>query len=214
MRTTSLLISLAALTAATACATGSSAIEGEEVPFNDEPIPAADQEQEQAQQERGELDRSNLFRTPQMGYIHAQAQMNADLDALADLEIFEVSEMVITSDMMPGICYGPCSDDDERKQRFIDQAQRLHDLVELADDDLDTLGSGPEDAGEPEIIEDSLDAIDALDILVVGDFLEEEAESSPYCYNLPCPEEIERVEALNEARAQSLWHLADRSADL
>ncbi len=147
MRNTSLLLLLAALAAATACATAGSAIEGEDnISFNDEQEIPVD---EQAQQNQGELDRSNLFRTPQMGYIHAQAQMDADLDALADLEIFEVSEMVITSDMMPGICYGPCPDDDERKQRFIDQAQRLHDLVELADDDLDTLGSGPEPACAP-----------------------------------------------------------------
>ena len=143
--------------------------------------------------------------TPATTYEEAQRQVEQDLEALASLELFEVGDMVVTHDMMPGVCYGPCDDDAEREQAFVDQAARLHALVATAED-----LSGQANDLE---VEDALDALDALQIVTVGELILTEPETSGNCYG-PCPDEQEVAEAANAEREDRIGELASRTAGL
>ena len=137
-------------------------------------------------------------------YDEARIQVSEDLEVLGSLELFEVGEMVVTSDMMPGICYGPCDDDDDREDAYVEQAARLHGLVAAAVD-TDGIQSGDVDA--------SLDELHALEIIQVGELLVAEPEMAGNCYG-PCPEDIEAAEELTDERAERICELAERTRGL
>ena len=63
-------------------------------------------------------------------------------------------------------------------------------------------------------VEDHLQALRGLDLLEVGDFLAVEAEASPYCYNLPCPEQLEAAEAATCERSATLATIRQDTEDL
>lgn len=149
----------------------------------------------------------------QLTYEEAREQVEADLQALEDLEIFEVQGMFVSHEMMPGSCYGPCADDDERRAKYVEQAARLHALREIADESDPSFPCyiAPD---EPSVIEDNLDAIEGLDIVTVGEFLSVEAQPEPNCYNLPCPGEEEAARQATFDRANRLWQIAEKSKEL
>lgn len=149
--------------------------------------------------------------TPDLAYAEAREQVARDLEALASLQMFEVGALVLEKGM-PGNCYTPCEDEDERVADYLEQARRLHDLVDLADDDLDELG--PCYTRASDIVDESLQALSELEILHIGALLQEEAEPDPMCYNLPCPDDVARAEEVNEERALRIWHLSERSSQL
>lgn len=138
-------------------------------------------------------------------YEDARLQVEQDLEALASLELFEVGDMVVTADMMPGTCYGPCADDRQREQAYVDQAARLHGLVATAED-----LSGAENN---EDVSEALEALDALDIVVVGELIVTEPQSTGNCYG-PCPDEQEEAEEVNADREDLICELASRTAGL
>jgi hypothetical protein len=183
-----LLITLA-LATTTACAAGSQSLTGPEG------LTGVDLEQE---------------------YSLAQEQVQVDLDILSEVSVFEVGELVIAQNMVPGNCYGGvCENDDDRERNYIDQADRLHALVDLATDDPETTVTPCyTTVDDPNIIASNLQAVDDLEIVDVGEFLEQEVEPSASCYNLPCPDDIAAADAENYRRAQVLHHMAESSYGL
>ncbi len=133
-------------------------------------------------------------------------QVAADLEALRSLELFEVGRLVIADADVPGACYGECPDEERRREVFAHQAERLHALTALAQDLRTDEPSGA--------VEDDLAALNALEIVSLGDFITKEAEPSPYCYNLPCPEEQARVDAENAENAAKVAALRDAARGL
>ena len=149
-------------------------------------------------------DNTDLTEGSAQTYDEAQLQVSEDLEILASLELFEVGAMVVTSEMMPGICYGPCDDDDDREEAYIEQAARLHGLVAAA---ADTEGIRTGD------VDQSLDELHALEIVQVGDLMVAEPEMVGNCYG-PCPDEIEAAEELTDERAERICELAELTRGL
>lgn len=144
-------------------------------------------------------------------YTAARVQVDADLQALEALEIFEVRGMVETADMHPGSCYGPCPDDDARRSKYVAQADRLHALVELAQE---TRPVAYPVAEAQDQVQTNLASLEALQIVALGDFLVEEPQARMECYNLPCPEDIAEADRINTDRATQLMMLASWSDEL
>jgi hypothetical protein len=149
---------------------------------------------------------------PEDAYESARARVAVDLEALEALQLVEVEDIALTDAMKPGNCYGVCPDDEARMARYVEQAERLHALVDLAHDDVDAFG--PCYTRASDIVDQSVAAIEALAIVELGDLVLEEAAPDPNCYNLPCGDELARVEEINERRALTLFHLAERARDL
>ena len=53
-----------------------------------------------------------------------------------------------------------------------------------------------------------------LDIVEVFGMVEEVPQNNPYCYNLPCAEDIERAEEINCQRATALAHIVEEASEL
>ena len=146
---------------------------------------------------------------PEAAYEQAQRSVSEDLAALDALQLVEVRGLVVDQ---PCSIYVACPDDEQRMARYVEQAERLHALVDLAEDDVDELGPCYTTASD--IVERSVAAIEALQIVDLGELLLEEAAPEPNCYNLPCADELARVDEINERRALILYHLAERAQGL
>ncbi|MFT6163095.1 MAG: hypothetical protein ACJA00_005699 [Myxococcota bacterium] len=55
-----------------------------------------------------------------------------------------------------------------------------------------------------------LDALRALQVVEVGEFVSQEAAPSPYCYNTPCADDVAAAEDVNCARASTLAEIVER----
>jgi len=146
-----------------------------------------------------------------LAYANAQQTVAADLAALQDLELFEVSAMIQTNPNTPNNCYGPCEGEEAAIDAFLDQADRLHALAQHAatpNDDYVCYQTGMD------VVEGSLDELQALEIVDIGEMLLDEPTASPNCYNLPCAADVQAADEANEARAQQIWRLAQQSKGL
>lgn len=152
----------------------------------------------------GELDAAEAYEL-------ARTQVAEDLAALAALELFEVGTLVTEESMLPGMCYGPCPDDDARIAAYLAQADRLHALRDIAQhpDASYVCYADP-----MTVVEDSLQAIADLEVITVGAMIEVEPETQPHCYNLPCAEDLEAAEQANDERATQIWQIAERAGSL
>ena len=149
--------------------------------------------------------------TVPLSYDDAVASVTADLAALDALELFEVHGLVYDHAEMPGSCYGACPGEAEAEAAYVGQATRLHRLVATAE---------RADQGEPcyttamDVVDSSLQAIDALEIVDIGAMQVAQPQSSANCYNQPCPDDIAAADAENEDRATRIWRIAKASKDL
>lgn len=140
-------------------------------------------------------------------FVEAWGQSREDLLQLGSLEVFEVGELWMSEPINEHNCYGtPCLDEVNENQAVeaTDQAKRLADLVARAALAIETR---PTDCGSGQV-DAELAALRDLQIVEIGELLLEEAEADPNCYNLPCPAEIERVEAANCDTAAGLTAIA------
>ena len=57
-------------------------------------------------------------------------------------------------------------------------------------------------------VDANLNALRALELVEIGKLIRDEPANNPYCYNLPCPEDVEAAAVENEARAAQVENVA------
>ena len=91
------------------------------------------------------------------------------------------------------------------------QEARLAALVAIAEDVRE---EAMPPAVDPALSQTHLDAIAGLQVIQVGDLVVNAAESSAYCYNLPCAEDEQRAAEQNATRAAELQEILSRASGL
>jgi hypothetical protein len=136
-----------------------------------------------------------------------------DLQMLRSLEIAEVGELLHQYPEGAFNCYGACPEfEDEIAAEDSRQAQRLSLLADIAFQKV-TIEADEAFCGA-EVIDDNLAALADLQIVEVFGLVEEVPQNNPYCYNLPCPDDIAAAEAINCQRATALAAIAQEAEDL
>ena len=155
---------------------------------------------------------ANIPESPASSPVDLSA-FKGDLERLAQLNIVQVGDLVLDYPEGAMNCYGPCPGfSDEIAEEDARQAARLHELLEIATEAA-TLSLQVEECSV-EVIDENLAALDGLDIVEVFGMVEEVPQNNPYCYNLPCAEDIERAEEINCQRATALAHIAQEASEL
>ena len=136
-----------------------------------------------------------------------------ELELLEQLNIVHVGELVRNYPEGAMNCYGPCPEfEHEIAEEDARQALRLQELVNIAAEAASvTLNS---EVCSVEVIDENLAALDGLDIVEVFGLVEEVPQNNPYCYNLPCAEDIERAEEINCQRATALATIIAEAEEL
>jgi len=167
----------------------------------------------------GTLDSADTGSQPDQGSDGAPSELvdipdvADELERLAQLNIVHVGALVHEYPEGAMNCYGPCPGfEDEIAEEDARQALRLQELVDImADAASVTLESG---SCSLEVIDENLAALDGLDIVEVFGLVEEVPQNNPYCYNLPCPEDIEAAEEINCQRATALASIVVEATEL
>jgi|GEM_PF-6075995 len=155
---------------------------------------------------------NNIPQSPASLAVDKEA-LRSNLELLAELQIVEVGALVLDYPEGAMNCYGPCPEFvDEIAEVDASQAARLAELVDIASEAA-TLSLQVEECSV-EVIDDNLAALDGLDIVEVFGMVEEVPQNNPYCYNLPCAEDIERAEEINCQRATALAHIVEEASEL
>jgi hypothetical protein len=141
------------------------------------------------------------------------AGVHDHLARLRKLEVVEVGQLVLRLPAEARTCYGnPCPGveaDPAAAPEYARQAPRLARLTELAEQ----LSASPAGIGaDPAGAEADLAALRALDIVEIGRLLTVAPAPSPYCYNLPCPDDVRRADTENQRRAGVVHDLARATA--
>ena len=131
-----------------------------------------------------------------------EAEIN--LEILADLDVFEVGDLILDVPAEAFSCYGwPCPEWAEEIAAARQEASvRLAAFTELA-------VYAVSDVNSPYVFPENwigwhLDALRDLEVVEIGDLIEDEPEVTGNCYALPCPEEIAAADERNNERA---WQL-------
>ena len=134
------------------------------------------------------------------------------MKTLQELRLFEVGALLVELPAEAYQCYGLCPEwEDELEAQRAEQEARLADLAAVARSvhESETL---PE--ADASTTGEHLEALSALTIVAVGELIVDEAASSPYCYNLPCPGDIAAADASNARRAKEIAELARLTEEL
>jgi hypothetical protein len=143
----------------------------------------------------------------------AMANVEVNLERLRALSVFEVRDLVVKQPGEADNCYGlPCSDTSgtaaERESRAALRLARLADAAENA------VNSAYAATQCIERVDLNLAALRDLEVVDVGEFMRIEPANNPYCYNLPCGEDLEAAAVANEARAADLESIAHAAESL
>jgi hypothetical protein len=133
-------------------------------------------------------------------YGVVSASINADLSRLESLEIFAAPRLVYELPAEATACYGqPCAPNLEPAFRAEQarQAPRLAHLADLAAAVARDKSLTPAPSDEAAA---ALSALIGLRIVATDGLLRTTATSSPSCYNLPCPSDVEAAERTNGLR--------------
>jgi len=150
-----------------------------------------------------------------------EATADEHLARLEGLELFEVGELLVGMPQMATNCYGPCPEWLEMDAD--EQAAEIQALRDLQEARLAALVAIAEDVREdweyrtpadPALAEQHLNAIRALRIVEVGDLVVTAAENNPYCYNLPCADDVARADEANALRAEELAAIAEQVGEI
>jgi hypothetical protein len=135
--------------------------------------------------------------------LRSTENVRDDLALLRQLEIADIGGLLHSYPEGALHCYGICPGfEDEVEAENLRQAERLSTLVDIA---LASAEVEPSAALCTEaVIDANLAALGDLQIVEVFGLVEEVPQNNPYCYNLPCPEDIERADDLNCRRATAL----------
>jgi hypothetical protein len=152
-------------------------------------------------------DDPTLFTSP----VHGQQPkaVQADLEQLAALEVFEIGSLLARYPDGALNCYGVCPEfEDEIAQANELAAERLAALAErvataVAEDDAVA------NACEQATIDANLEALRALEVVEVGQLIAVVPQNNPACYNVPCPADVEVAEQQTCERAATLARIVD-----
>lgn len=137
----------------------------------------------------------------------ATAAIDANLDRLKALQIFEVGGLLLTNLPAEANCYGqPCPG---QEQPYADakeaQAQRLADF---ADTTVKAAALPANyDVVTSDVSEQNLEVLRGLSIVGIGGLIVDKPTISGNCYGA-CPEEIAACKAINDDRANRLANIA------
>jgi hypothetical protein len=135
------------------------------------------------------------------------ADFEQDLARLEALDVIEVGGVDTSVIQSAGNCYGLCPEDVEALRAL--QGPRLRALVDVAEDAVkEPLSCEGVD------VEKQLRSLSELQIVSGVALVQEEAQPEPNCYNLPCPDEVERVQQRNCERVGKLASIVAASRDL
>lgn len=160
------------------------------------------------------------------GCAHSPAGIDDDVDSdgavqsidenlarLEALDVIEVGALILDVPDEAYNCYGLCPEyEDDVAEAEEAAAIRLQALADAAEEAMDEPAHAyvcPE-----ELIDENLAALRELEIVEVMGLLEAEPENNPMCYNLPCQEDIEAAEAINNERAWRLHNIAGAARGL
>ncbi len=142
-----------------------------------------------------------------------EAELLADLQRLSELRIVEVGQLVHNYPEGAMNCYGPCPGfEEEIAEEDFRQAARLSELVEIVNSAVTS--TVELEACTVEVIDANLEALDSLDIVEVFGLVEEVPQNNPYCYNTPCPSDIEAANEVNRQRATALAAIVEEAREL
>jgi len=134
--------------------------------------------------------------------------VDENLARLQALDLFEVGDLVVDMPAEATNCYGtkPCAGSEPAVSAARSAAaERLAQFADTAE----TAVATPYDAYACGTrIDSNLDAVRALRIVEVGNFIRDQPANNPDCYNLPCPADQAAADAVNEARATDLESVA------
>ena len=137
----------------------------------------------------------------------ATAAIDANLDRLKALKIFEVGALLLPNVPAAANCYGlPCPG---QEQQFADakeaQAKRLADFADT------TVNAAAKpvsyDVVTPALTEQNLDVLRSLNIVVVGALIVDKPVITGNCYGA-CAEDVAACDAINNDRANKLSNIA------
>ncbi len=131
-----------------------------------------------------------------------QASVKLSLERLSALQLFTVDRLVMKLPDNAMDCYGVPCPGDARLDAAYDaelarQAGRLATLVEQAQE----CNSGNCYIYTSPSAEQTVRALNALEVVQVGAMVTAEPQNNPSCYNLPCQADIEAARHENERRA-------------
>jgi hypothetical protein len=139
------------------------------------------------------------------------AESEPDLARLRALEAFDVGPLELALPGEATACYGlPCPGWEERVG--VEVARQLPRLAELTRVAEDARAEAYGDAAAPSTaeVDAALASLRELHVVRVGELLVAQPATDPYCYNLPCPEDIEAARVENAERAAFVTRLAAR----
>jgi len=162
-----------------------------------------------SQPQQGNEETPSQFETPDV----ASPDVGDELQRLVELNIVHVGQLVRDYPEGAMNCYGPCPGfEDEIAEADARQAARLQQLVDIATEVSSvTLNSY---SCSVEVIDENLAALDGLDIVEVFGLVEEVPQNNPYCYNTPCPDDIEVADEINCQRATALATIVAEATEL
>jgi hypothetical protein len=133
--------------------------------------------------------------------------VDENLARLRSLEVFTVGQMVWEQPAEAFNCYGPCPGSEAVIARAeAAGAARLDAFTRAATAAARDASDDHAGACEPAAVDANLQALRALRVVEVQDFLAVQPRESSNCYGLVCPGETARARAETCARAE---HLAD-----
>ena len=143
---------------------------------------------------------------------NAQSPVDENLTRLRSLTVFTVGELIVNLPAEAGNCYGPCPGSEAAIEKAkADAALRLDKLVDIAESAVKTPVT---DACADATIDQNIAALKALQIVDVQGLIKEAPKSSPNCYNLPCPADIEAAKAITCERAGKLASIVNAAKGL
>jgi hypothetical protein len=145
----------------------------------------------------------NLVSSPMTGEQPAEVQ--ADLEQLAALQVFEVGSLLARYPEGAFNCYGVCPEfEDAVAQANEHAAERLATLVEQVSSAIAANTTVEPDTCEQAAIEANLAALRALETIEVGQLIAVVPQNNPACYNLPCQADTEAAAQQTCERAATL----------
>jgi hypothetical protein len=131
------------------------------------------------------------------------ASIEDSLTRINALQLFSVEGLVLNLPAQARECYNlPCPNDAASWAAYhaerARQAPRLAKLAEQAE----ICNSGNCYISTPTSADEAVQALNALQIVTIGELIQTQPANNPECYNLPCPSDTAAAEIENNRRLQ------------
>jgi hypothetical protein len=178
-----------------------------------DPAPPSTPEQDPSSYASGSMSPSGAVSTPYPSTTTprdpgaATAAIDANLDRLKALQIFEVGGLLLSNLPAAANCYGqPCPG---QEQQYADAKEaQAHRLADFTDTTVSAAAMpATYDVVTPDVSEQNLGLLRSLNIVAVGGLIVAKPVISGNCYGA-CPEELAACNAINNDRANKLANIA------